>query len=803
MKNKIFRISIFFLSLVWFLGLVPRACRAEPTFFDDFGNTNFIDVQTVFDANITGSQVIPSGVSFGALEADPTMEALFHFEGDPNFWEDDIRLTYDFAHQRHNGFWSDSSGLLPTNGKFGSAYFFTSNGQRKWMNIIDEGINKDNVTVSFWTKLSQDLVPADRVDFRFLESSDNYMIALTGGNNLQYRVGNSNQRIDVNGLDWKAETWHHVVAILKSGNHQLWIDGQLAGTNNYSGGTTFGSGFSIGWPVYVETANYANIAMDEAAIWNRVLNPEEIQALSEGRQIRTGSFESTWIDMGASFNALKVSLAGSDVETMTVYITSDGINWSEVTPNVWVRDTHCMQLPCSSFKYKVSFSGGSSNVSLDSIRFEWKNIEEKADAPFTFVVYGDSRTNELTHQRVIRQIEAIDPAFVLQMGDIVTGVSEGLVYEWRSALRTIDKLMTRRTAGGLMASYYATPGNHDKPDPFHGYFDAFNYPPHYTVDPVDPDNPYPDPDDPNHYYNKYYAFKYRNTLFISLNVYEGDRREIYHGTYPNGDTQTHEPIDPTDLSGASAQYIWLYNILQYTQYDPSIKWKFVFFHSPAFSSGPHGSALDASGAHAYLWLRQHLCPLFEHFKVNIVFCGHDHDYERTQPISISYDPSKECVFSNWPTDANQAKNYISLDGVIDLRDGVTYIVTGGGGAGLAAVGNSTWTAYSESVYHATKITIDGDRLYGESVRIDGTRFDPFSLNLMPIGFLFGDVSGDSVISVYDAALAAQFAAGIITLTQEQFQKADVSGDGKVTKLDAALIAQYAAGLISKFTAEGP
>jgi len=68
--------------------------------------------------------------------------------------------------------------------------------------------------------------------------------------------------------------------------------------------------------------------------------------------------------------------------------------------------------------------------------------------------------------------------------------------------------------------------------------------------------------------------------------------------------------------------------------------------------------------------------------------------------------------------------------------------------------------------------------------------------------LYGDVSGEGEVSAYDAALTAQAAVGLITLTAEQAQAADVSGEGEVSAYDAALIAQKAVGLINKFPIEG-
>jgi hypothetical protein len=67
---------------------------------------------------------------------------------------------------------------------------------------------------------------------------------------------------------------------------------------------------------------------------------------------------------------------------------------------------------------------------------------------------------------------------------------------------------------------------------------------------------------------------------------------------------------------------------------------------------------------------------------------------------------------------------------------------------------------------------------------------------------YGDLSGDSAISAYDAALCARIAVGLDAYpTGDNLTKADVSGDKQVTAYDAALIAQKAVGLIVKFPVE--
>ena len=73
-----------------------------------------------------------------------------------------------------------------------------------------------------------------------------------------------------------------------------------------------------------------------------------------------------------------------------------------------------------------------------------------------------------------------------------------------------------------------------------------------------------------------------------------------------------------------------------------LPWTIVYWHKPPFSSGEHGSD---GGARTYF------VPILEKHQVPLVLNGHDHDYERTTP-----------------------------------QNGVTYVVTGGGGVGVRPVG---------------------------------------------------------------------------------------------------------------------
>ena len=81
-------------------------------------------------------------------------------------------------------------------------------------------------------------------------------------------------------------------------------------------------------------------------------------------------------------------------------------------------------------------------------------------------------------------------------------------------------------------------------------------------------------------------------------------------------------------------------------------------------------------------------------------------------------------------------------------------------------------------------------------------FGAFVLIKTGSGSIYGDVSGDGLISAYDAALTARHAVDIIDADFKNPQAADVDGNGSITAYDAALIAQKAVGLIEKFPVEG-
>jgi hypothetical protein len=108
---------------------------------------------------------------------------------------------------------------------------------------------------------------------------------------------------------------------------------------------------------------------------------------------------------------------------------------------------------------------------------------------------------------------------------------------------------------------------------------------------------------------------------------------------------------------------WLINDL-----DSSAQpWKFVVFHQPAFSSG--NATLRNSQMRA-------IAKFLEDHGVNMVFNGHEHNYQRTYPLRANSNVAGAPVATGNPA--------VSIDTAFDgvkqtVPDGVLYVVEGAGG----------------------------------------------------------------------------------------------------------------------------
>jgi acid phosphatase type 7 len=270
----------------------------------------------------------------------------------------------------------------------------------------------------------------------------------------------------------------------------------------------------------------------------------------------------------------------------------------------------------------------------------FRTAPEGPGSSFTFAVVGDSGTGSKAQQAVAGLLERMQPDLILHTGDVVYPKGDDADYD--------PKFFApyRRIIEGV--PIFPSLGNHDvETENGAPYLENFHLPRN-------------NPEDTG----RYYSFDWGNAHFVALDS------ELYYDD---------EGGDP------ERQKAWLERDLGETRQP----WKFVFFHRPPYSSSEHGSDL---------MVREDLEPVLARHGVDLVFNGHDHDYERT----------------------------------VQIR-GVTYVVTGGGGKDLYEAGESEWTAFSRSTHHAVRVRLDGARLRLEAIEPSGVVVDRLDLRLNRAG----------------------------------------------------------------------
>lgn len=153
-----------------------------------------------------------------------------------------------------------------------------------------------------------------------------------------------------------------------------------------------------------------------------------------------------------------------------------------------------------------------------------------------------------------------------------------------------------------------------------------------------------------------------------------------------------------DILPGSEQYHKLERILA----SSSETWKIMVHHQPVYVSdeGSYGNTWFQRSVHGDP-NEMHLKKLYDMYGVDLELNGHIHTYERT-----------------WPLRADS----------VDMKNGVTYITTGGGNDEYGKDGaNKAWyDARTRVTNHFLYISIVGDNLYGRAIDSTGNVFDDWT-----------------------------------------------------------------------------
>ena len=310
------------------------------------------------------------------------------------------------------------------------------------------------------------------------------------------------------------------------------------------------------------------------------------------------------------------------------YGKAPGFGWEEVDRRIGRR--HAVAItglePSSTYHYWVDGAG------RPPVPGSFRTAPAGEGSSFSFAVVGDSGSGGKGQLAVAALLGRLDPDLILHTGDVVYPAGEERHYDRRFFAPYGDLIRE--------VPVFPVLGNHDVRKGNGAAFLETFHPPIGSPGST----------------KRFYSFDWGDAHFVALDS------ELYY--YDKG-------------SSAAQQKAFLERDLASTRKH----WKIAFLHRSPYGSSRHGG--DET-------VRHDLAPIFARHKVDLVFAGHDHVYERTVPIK-----------------------------------GVTYVVSGGGGRRLYPAGKGRLTACSRSAHHAVLVRVDGGRLSLEVVEPDGTVFDRF------------------------------------------------------------------------------
>jgi acid phosphatase type 7 len=269
----------------------------------------------------------------------------------------------------------------------------------------------------------------------------------------------------------------------------------------------------------------------------------------------------------------------------------------------------------------------------------------KTIGPIEFMVLGDTGAGSAAQYEIAEMMERHDPDLVLHAGDVVYPAFTYELADLR-CLSVYRPHMKRRP-------YYFAIGNHDLYAGDEPYLDTFHLPVNSETGT-----------------EHYYSFSHGEAYFAVL-------------YFPYLSQHTPQLGD--------AQYRWLDADLAASDKP----WKILVLHHPLNTSGLHRwDDKNLNGILDRTEVMDFVLPLAEKHGVQLVFSGHDHDFERFTPTN-----------------------------------GVHLVVTGGGGVGLyPLMERDPASAQFWMRHHAVKVQLDRRKLLLEALDASGNVFDFFTIH---------------------------------------------------------------------------
>jgi len=328
--------------------------------------------------------------------------------------------------------------------------------------------------------------------------------------------------------------------------------------------------------------------------------------------------------------------------------------------------------PHSSYRYSVTADNDSRRQTPFTATFR---TAPRGRVPFRWTSYGDLSTpvtswtmSSPQSHHAVDAVERFQPLFHLLNGDLcyanLNPTAQPAV--WADFGNNVQRSAAHRP-------WMPCPGNHEI-EFGNGAHGMNSYLTRYAL-----------PENGTSFPGRWYSFRVGSALFISLaadDVVYQDSGAFNPGPahLTPAPSTGHDAIAPgasiyiRGYSGG-AQTRWLEATLAAAQTDTGIDWIIVQMHQDALSSSKNGNGSDRG-------IRERWLPLFDRYGVDLVLCGHDHDYERSWPVrGCNHHVGRDAV-SGEAVDTCQPQPVMTrepADARFDTRHGTIHLILGGGG----------------------------------------------------------------------------------------------------------------------------
>lgn len=328
--------------------------------------------------------------------------------------------------------------------------------------------------------------------------------------------------------------------------------------------------------------------------------------------------------------------------------------------------------PASTYHYSVTADNDRHHGAPFTASF---STAPRGRAPFRWTSYGDLATpvtswllSSPQSRYAVQAVERFKPLFHLLNGDLCYANMNPAA---QPAVWADFGANTQSSAA--FRPWMPCPGNHEiefgsGPQGFDSYLARYSLPHNGTRFP-----------------GLWYRFRVGSALFISLSaddVIHQDGGAFVPGPAPllPAPVTGNSPIEPgTSLynqgfSGGE-QTRWLEETLSAASKDSGIDWIIVQMHQDALSSSKTGNGSDKGIREAWL-------PVFDRYGVDLVLCGHDHDYERSWPVRGCNHHVGRDASTGAAVDTCQPQPVVTNEPTgdgFDTRQGTIHLILGGGG----------------------------------------------------------------------------------------------------------------------------